>query len=120
MPSVDALLGKIHRGESYQCGHFVRDAWKHLTGDDLSDEFEGFLLPVGERTALKGVKARFKRVSRPVRPCVAVFRRLSGRPHVGMWYKGKILELSQSGAAYVPLHVVSRRFTSVRFYEPVN
>jgi hypothetical protein len=118
MRSIDALMTK-RGGPDYQCAHFVRDAWIHLTGDALPGGFEGFLLPVNDRTAPVALRNEFKQIQRPSGLCVAMFRRVKGRPHTGLWYNGRILELVDTGPRYVPLHIPMTVYNSVRFYEPV-
>lgn len=117
MRSIDPLMTKVS-SDDYQCAHFVRDAWEYLTGAPLSSSVEGFLLPPNERTAANGLRDDFTHVKTPSGLCIAIFRRLRGRPHTGLFFNGRILELVDTGVRYVPLHVPMVTYTSVRFYEP--
>ena len=116
MPTVDALLDREYK-DDYQCAHFVREAYKHLYNEELPPEFESFILPPGQRTVTRSIKNSFSVVRNPSNRCIGIFRKVRGRPHVGLWHKGSILNLASSGVQYVPLHVVMLRFKSVQFYK---
>lgn len=119
MSGIDGLLAKRHDGDIYQCGHFVRDCWRELLGRELPAAFEAFLLPDGHRTALQELRGTFERLDSPQSPCICVYRRMKGRPHVGMYWRGRVLEITQMGAKYVPPHVIEMRFNAVRYYRPI-
>lgn len=106
---LDDYLAKEHRGVDYNCLHFAREAWRDLTGEDL---------PATELRITKKVVKSFKRLDNPVDPCVVLMRRKFATPHIGIYYRGKVLHLRESGAEFFPLPVATLGFTTVRFYLP--
>jgi hypothetical protein len=100
------------RCPTYICADLVAEAWKNETGQDIRH-----LLGVGERTGICSLGHHMlRRVSRPVSPCVVLLRRAKVEVHVGIFVRGRVLHLSETGPVRQLLSVASIGYTSVRFY----
>lgn len=101
---------------SYNCAHYVAEAWECETGRDIRDILAGFLLPPSQRRATSQAARAFVRIPRPVGPCIVLFRRVKTTPHVGFFIRGRVAHLTDSGPIRQLLDVASLGYTSVRFY----
>jgi hypothetical protein len=118
MPSIDPLLARTPTN-AYNCLDFVREAWSHLVGDPgvmarLQALSEGVHAEDG-RVVLSAVRG-FQRLERPASPCFVVMQRSKTQPHIGIFYKGRVLHMKDNGVEYQPLPVVRRYFTKIGFY----
>jgi hypothetical protein len=91
---------------SYSCVDFLADAWEAETGTKL-DVFVSLDL-----------RRRFDRLSDPKSPCVVLLRRARLTPHVGLFVRGRVLHLSDSGPIRQLLPLAAIGYSSVRFYAP--
>lgn len=109
MFSVDPYLGREYRRAQYECWDLLRDAWLELTGFDM-----------GERPAAAGaalsVWRHFRQLAVPVSPSVVLMRRPRAVPHVGLFWRGRVLHIQPEGARYEPLERASFGFTEIGFY----
>lgn len=112
--SFDDLFNKKFNKNNYTCADFVCEAWKELTGFEIKNKFGSFLKPNGKIN----FKARrdFKRLEKPESPCVVLMLDKKRSPHVGIFYKNKVIHIKESHVEYQPLNIVSRGFEQVRFY----
>jgi hypothetical protein len=116
--SIDPLLIRTPR-DGYNCLDFVIEAWNHLTGDPgvaerLNALSEGIHTEDG-RVILSAVRG-FGKLPQPASPCFVVMQRTKTQPHIGIFYKGRILHMIENGVEYQPLPVVRRYFTKIGFY----
>lgn len=114
--SIDPLFSKRYDKAAYNCAHFLVDAWRHVTGEDLGDRLAGFLRPPAARVVDWGQRHGFAPLDRPRSPCIVAMHRPRTVPHVGMYYRGRVLHLHERGVEYQPLDVASRGFTKLRYY----
>lgn len=93
---IDDLLDREFR-HGYTCNEFACEAWKLVTGEDLSQRLNLFL---------NGGEG-FERLDKPISPCL-VFLHNSARSetHIGLFYEGRVLHLAVMGAQYVPLEFI--------------
>lgn len=115
--SIDPLFFHEYDIDKYNCVHFLCDAWKHITGEDLAARMSGWLCAVSEKRFLKEQVRQFERLAQPVSPCIVLFQAPGESPHVGLFYRGKVLHIEQTGVQYMPLNVVAFGFNRVRFYK---
>lgn len=115
--SVDKLLGKTYNRDAYNCVHFLVDAWRHLVGQDLSARLAGFLRPAAARGVVAPARHDFARLDAPCSPCIVLMHRPRSAPHVGMYYRGRVLHIHEHGVEYQPIDVASRGFTKLRYYK---
>lgn len=90
------LFRKKYDRQTYNCGHFVRDVWLHLTGEDIGEMVIAF--QSGDlKTYSKHHKNRL-RISKPSSPCLVVMRMQNqDTPHVGVFYNNKVLHIVDRG-----------------------
>jgi hypothetical protein len=113
---IDPYLAKQFREGVYNCFDLVREAWLELTGVDL-----------GAQTPPKGsgesYEARALKVANTLRllsakedPCIVLMRRKRLEPHVGIYYKGRILHMNSQGAEYRDFSQVTAPYTLIDLY----
>ncbi|WP_198077797.1 hypothetical protein [Acinetobacter calcoaceticus] len=104
--NINHLLSRIWK-EDYTCNEFACEAWKDITGEDLTLRLNRFLNGEGE----------FKSLDEPISPCIVFFTNgQKSSTHVGLFFEDKLLHLSLRGAQFIPLEVVSMHFRETRFY----
>jgi hypothetical protein len=114
--SVDHLMSKRYSAGSYNCAHFVCEAWKSETGEDISKVLHGVLFPPSDRKLNLRDVHRVKLLKKPDSPCIVLMRN-RWSTHVGVWLRGKVLHLVEGGGVqYVSLNIASIGFTNVRFF----
>lgn len=104
--SIDNLLDRTW-SKDYTCNEFVCEAWKQITGNDLTQRLNEYL----------NGKGKFKRLDHPISPCLVFFsNNARSATHIGLFYDYKLLHLSQKGVQFIPLELVAMSFREVRFY----
>lgn len=58
-----------------------------------------------------------KRLKSPVSPCFVLMQRSQTIPHIGVYWKGRVLHLNDKGAQYQPLNIARGYFPLIRFYK---
>jgi len=115
---IDHFFDRLYNAKTYNCAHFVADVFKHEVGRDISETLAGFLLPPGKRTVNPSIKKQFTRIARPQDNAIVLMSRPRTSPHVGLFLRGKVLHLTQySGVQFMPLHIATLGFRTVRFYK---
>lgn len=106
------ILSKIYHPNDFNCGHFFVWAWNILFPDKK-------IYPNGSdhSLALLGIKSNFKKTSELKEFGAVTMHHLSKIPHLGIFYKGKVLHIRQGGPEYQPLDVAMIGYQEVRFYE---
>lgn len=116
--NIDAhLLDREYDDDAYNCAHFAVDAWKHLTGGDISTHMEGFTRDRNSRSALSGLRRLFAPLASPVSPCVALYHQPTAAPHVGMYWRDKVLHITRAGVLWQRPEIAALGFTRVRYYK---
>jgi hypothetical protein len=114
--SVDPFLDRVQTRE-YNCLDFTREVWLDMTGEDITARLTGLVGAfVDRKPNLSGVKS-FKRLPGPISPCIVVMQRFHFIPHVGIFWNGRILHLTNRGVQFQPLVVARQYFISVKYYE---
>lgn len=113
---LDDLFWKQYDRQNYNCAHFARDVWQIETGADITETLSGFLLPPGERKVDPGLRRKFKRLSKPVSPCIVLMHRPKSVPHVGVYLRGKVIHLHEKGVEFVSMDIATRGFKKMGFY----
>ena len=112
----DDYFNRVYDRDTYNCAHLVCEVWQDITGDNLSEALQGFLLPFKDRTATMSLKNKFKRSKELVDPCIVLMTFRGREPHVGIYTKGKVLHIREIGVHYQPLSMASFGFSDRRFY----
>ncbi len=115
--SIDAFLGKVYHSGKYNCAHFVVDVWEHVTGVNIEKVMEGFLLPPKDRFVNKSIRKFFVKLDKPAHMSIVLMRRPRVEPHVGLFYKDRVLQIEKNGVSYQPLSIATIGFKKVSFYK---
>jgi hypothetical protein len=115
--SLDGLLDKVYDDANYNCAHFVVDAVKLETGQDLGSVLCGVLRPSTDRQVDHAWRTIFKRAAQPVSPCLVVMQGCGAAgTHLGLYLRGGVAHLTRKGPEYVPIDVATLGFQKVRYY----
>lgn len=99
------------RGPNYTCYNLACEVWEHLTGRDISRAVE----QIGKRAT--GELKMFRRLERPVSPCLALFQGMGHFTHVGVFIDGRVLHLGSEGVMCVPVStLLCFGFKTVKYY----
>lgn len=105
--SIDHLLDRTW-SKNYTCNEFACEAWKDITGENLTERLDRFLNGNGG----------FKELNEPISPCIVFFTNENSTPtHVGVFYCGKVLHLTGRGVQFMPLEIAEIGFWEARFYK---
>lgn len=114
---VDSYLARRFNLVRQNCWHVLRDAWLELTGVDLGDRTPEHL----SHAALVGRFASdvpaFLELKAPAEPCIVLMRQSGQVPHVGLYWKRRVLQMAKAGPSYLPLHMATVGY-EVGFYVP--
>lgn len=114
--SVDRYLGFTYNKNTFNCAHFVAMVWKDLTGLDISQNITGFTGLVKDRRAILSDLRVFKRIPSLQSPCMVLLTPTRGEPHIGVYLRGKLLHIKESGVSFDHMEVASRGFAAMRYY----
>jgi len=118
MKSIDALLDRQYDPKKYHCVHFLIEAAQHLFEKDYSESFLGLTgdlkqsIQTSRDTTIKN-----KRIERPKDGCIVLMTNLLNSSHVGLFYCGRVLHLSEIGVHFQELRSLERNYSRFRFYE---
>lgn len=110
MQSVDNYFGEIYNRKANNCLHFAAKVW----ADQTNVEFQGVFDFLHGKCSLSTAK-KFKYLKKPHSPCIAVFKG-KFETHIGIYIRGKILHLTESGVLFQRIEDASISFYKVRFY----
>lgn len=118
--STDKYLAREYRRGTYDCWSMAKDVWLELTGVDLRH-----LVPSGDTKAdyeshTLEAASTLRRVDDLQDPCLVLMQRKRLEPHVGVFYKGKLLHLNTHGAQYRPLEQITVPYPTVTYYTNVD
>ena len=118
MKSIDALLDRQYDPKKYHCVHFLIEAAQYLFEKDYSASFLGLTgdLKQGIQTS-RDTTIKNKRIERPKDGCIVLMTNLLNSSHVGLFYCGRILHLSEIGVHFQELRSLERNYSRFRFYE---
>lgn len=111
---LDQFLNRRFDNSNYNCSHFVRDIWLHLTGIDLTGMACAW--NKGELPQAMARRNDIVRLECPQSPCIVMFQRPGDCPHCGVWIDGKVLHLTDKGARFDEFEFVSIGFKRWNFY----
>jgi cell wall-associated NlpC family hydrolase len=119
------LIHKQFDLRNYNCYHFARDVWRHVTGKELPGvACPRTLLHAHEIVTtytdpLDADRPMFRELYGAKSPCIAVFSR-RGASHVGVYLDGRVLHLGVSGARHESIESVKaiHGYRHTRFFEP--
>ncbi|MDM1735600.1 hypothetical protein HX112_03300 [Acinetobacter towneri] len=118
MKSIDALLDRQYDPKKYHCVHFLIEAAQYLFEKDYSESFLGLTgdlkqsIQTSRDTTIKN-----KKIERPKDGCIVLMTNLLNSSHVGLFYCGRVLHLSEIGVHFQELRSLDRAYSRFRFYE---
>jgi len=115
--SFDTLFLKEYNDENYNCSHFVVDAYKEITGIDISDLLLGFMCQRQDRKVFNSIRENFGQINVIKNKTLLCLMSNSHEKHAGVLYKNKILHLRKTGVEYQSIAIATRFFAKVDFYE---
>ena len=118
MKSIDALLDRQYDPKKYHCVHFLIEAAQYLFEKDYSESFLGLTgdLKQSIQTS-RDTTVKNKRIERPKDGCIVLMTNLLNSSHVGLFYCGRVLHLSEIGVHFQELRSLERNYSRFRFYE---
>lgn len=117
MTSVDAFLDRVYNERHYNCLHFTVEVWRALTGEDIAERLDGLLSgPVADRRIRRPHTGAFLSLPDRRSPCLALMQRARIAPHVGIYLRGRVLHIRETGPAFEPLEIATYGWKKVRFY----
>lgn len=121
MKSTDPLLAKQYDPEHYHCVHFVIEAAKFLFDLDYADSFVGLTSSLHEtlKTSRHTV-IRNRRIYHPVDGTIVLMTNEKQSSHVGLFYCGRILHLTEMGVHNFPVLILNKFYKRIRYYEPIT
>jgi hypothetical protein len=113
--SIDSYLGRRFDRERYNCLHFTCEVWLALTRVDITEKLAAVLNP-SKRVPSRKLFRGFTQLDKPQSPCLVFMQRAHCAPHIGIYFRGKVLHLHEMGVEFQPVEVAMRGFTGVRYY----
>lgn len=118
MKSIDALLDRKYDPEKYHCVHFLIEAADYIFGLDYSDSFIGLTTSLHETLrASRHTATRNRQIKEPVDGTIVLMTNINQSSHVGLFYCGRVLHLSEIGVHFQELRSLERNYSRFRFYE---
>lgn len=121
MKSIDALLDRKYDPEKYHCVHFLIEAAQYLFEQDYSGSFIGLTTSLHEtlRTS-RHTATRNRQIKEPVDGTIVLMTNINQSSHVGLFYCGRVLHLTEMGVHFLPLITIQRFYKRIRYYEPIT
>ncbi|ENU62476.1 hypothetical protein [Acinetobacter lwoffii] len=121
MKSIDPLLDRKYDPEKYHCVHFLIEAAQYLFDQDYSDSFVGLTTSLHETLRTSRLNARQgRRINKPIDGTVVLMTNANQSSHVGLFYCGRVLHLTEMGTHFLPLITIKRFYKRIRYYEPIT
>ncbi|MDM1334747.1 hypothetical protein HXZ93_01640 [Acinetobacter pseudolwoffii] len=118
MKSIDALLDRQYDPKKYHCVHFLIEAAQYLFEKDYSASFLGLTGDLAKSIQTsRDTTIKNKRIERPKDGCIVLMTNLLNSSHVGLFYCGRVLHLSEIGVHFQELRSLERNYSRFRFYE---
>lgn len=119
MKSIDPLLNRTYDAMNYHCVHFLIESGLYLFNYDFTNCFMGMNQPLGTssmRISRHTVKFS-RRTQTPKDGTVVLMTNLINGQHVGLYYAGHVLHLSELGPRFQTLRTLDRLYKRIRFYD---
>lgn len=121
MKSIDPLLTRHYDPESYHCVHFLIEAGQYLFDQDYSDSFIGLTSSLHESLKVsRHTVMRHRQIDQPVDGTIVLMTNVKQSSHVGLFYCGRVLHLTEMGTHFLPLITIKRFYKRIRYYEPIT
>ena len=114
--SVDHYLARRFDLATMNCWHLVRDAWLELTGNDLGDRTPVTITKAALIGRFDTDVPGFTKLPGPASPSIVLMLRRGAIPHVGIFYKRRILQMASGGPSYLSIGPATSGFHDVGYY----
>ena len=121
MKSIDCLLDRNYDPQHYHCVHFLLEAAQYLFNQDYSSSFIGLTgslhetLKTSRHTVVKN-----RRIDHPIDGSIVLMTNQNQSSHVGLFYCGRVLHLTELGVHYLNIQVLKKFYKRIRYYEPIT
>ncbi|MGQ0914693.1 hypothetical protein ACT40M_15390 [Acinetobacter baumannii] len=121
MKSIDCLLDRQYDPQHYHCVHFLLEAAQYLFNQDYSSSFIGLTgslhetLKTSRHTVVKN-----RRIDHPIDGSIVLMTNQNQSSHVGLFYCGRVLHLTELGVHYLNIQVLKKFYKRIRYYEPIT
>lgn len=114
-PNLNQFFDRV-MSATYNCMDHAREVWRELTGEDIADRLPKLQGRFSERRITLAGARTFEYMPKPISPCIVLMQRPKDTPHVGIFYNGRVLQLTAAGVENYPFKHASRAFKSTRCY----
>ncbi|RTL04408.1 hypothetical protein EKK58_10570 [Candidatus Dependentiae bacterium] len=114
--AVDNYFNKKFHPTNYNCWDFIRDVWMDITKFDIGCRTPNPSTPKNKIKRFMAEESDFIKVPELVDPCIILFKRNVGIPHVGVYTRGRVLHISEKGVKFEHLEIAKLGFNDVGFY----
>lgn len=116
---IDDLFDRRYSPQKYHCVHFVIESAREIYDLDYSTCFVGLTKSLDEALHVsKKREHQNRQIEEPVEGCIVLMTKYDNGSHVGLYYKGRVFHLPQSGAQRITIEQVKTQYKRIRFYEP--
>lgn len=113
---IDQYLARRFDLATQNCWHIVRDGWRDLTGRDIGDRTPERITAAALTGRFDTDVPQFYSLPGPANPSIVLMRQRGVVPHVGLLYRGRVLQMTKRGASYLPLAQATDGFGDIGFY----
>jgi len=114
---IDKYLSRSYDLANYNCWHLLREAWLELTGNDLGDRTPDRITKAALVGRFDTDVPAFVELPAPEDPSLMLMTRRGTVPHVGLFYRGRVLQMLSSGASYTIPATACAGFEQVRYFK---
>lgn len=114
---IDSYLARRFDLARQNCWHLVRDAWLELTGLDLGDRTPERITTAALVGRFASDVPAFRLLDQPAEPSIVLMRTPGAIPHVGVYHRRRVLQMTARGASFLPLAQATAGFDQVEFYQ---
>lgn len=112
--NIDKFLDQKYNATTYNCGHYVAEVYKELTGVDIDYICKSYYNDTVPEF-LNLVRGREK-LELPKSPCIAVMKMPNAINHAGIYIEGRILHLTDAGPKFDLMEIVKLHYR-LSFYK---
>jgi hypothetical protein len=113
---IDKYLAKTFDMRTYNCWDFTREAWLELTGKDIGHRTPPAISKESLRKTFSAGETEFVQLPNAQDPCIILLTSPVLIPHVGVYIRGNVLHMADTGPRYEPVQLASLLFATTRFY----
>lgn len=113
---LDAFLSRPYDPKHYNCAHLAIEVWECLMQRPVASSIYGFLVPGETRSTLHHAEG-VRMLAKPEDGCFVLMRSKVRPPHVGIYYRGKIIQFAGNKRVQnLPPEVALTGYTRVRYF----